>query len=45
MNQWYATKTAREWNVRRAGVGFVCEFKGHLVGRIGVTGTYVTVGG
>jgi len=26
MNEWYATKIAREWNVPQAGVGFVCEF-------------------
>jgi len=26
VNEWYATKIAREWNVLHAGVGFVCEF-------------------
>jgi len=26
MNEWYATKIAREWNVPHAGVGYVCEF-------------------
>jgi hypothetical protein len=26
MNEWYATKIAREWNVPYAGVGFVREF-------------------
>jgi len=26
LNEWYATKIAREWNVPHAGVGFVCEF-------------------
>ena len=26
MNEWYATKIAREWNVPHAGVGFVCAF-------------------
>lgn len=26
MNEWYATKIARDWNVPHAGAGFVCEF-------------------
>lgn len=26
MNEWYATKIAREWNVPHAGVGYVTEF-------------------
>jgi len=26
MNEWYATKTARERKVPHAGVGFMCEF-------------------
>jgi hypothetical protein len=26
LNEWYATKIAREWNVPRAGVGYVLEF-------------------
>src|SRR5664279_5241565 len=26
MNEWYATRIAREWNVPHAGVGYVFEF-------------------
>jgi hypothetical protein len=26
LNEWYATKIAREWNVPHAGVGYVMEF-------------------
>ncbi len=26
LNEWYATKIALEWNVPRAGVGYVLEF-------------------
>ncbi len=26
MNEWYATRIAREWNVPHAGVGYVYEF-------------------
>jgi len=44
LNEWYATKIAREWNVPRAGVGYVLELwipaerlqelNGHIVGEI-----------
>lgn len=26
LNEWYATKTARDWNVPHSGVGIVTEF-------------------